>query len=360
MELADGLSRSKSELKAIRNKKIIELSTTYSIEDLHFLYKLKSQSIADFLKKNNIEPISVTLSESDRLDRNNELKGVRQSLCEELEAQGLTDNDIYYIHTRTLKSKNVISSDKDVIELTEETITDPIKVRDAIIKANQENLDNALVEINIEKKKITTLNNELGKKDNRITELEKELEAYKRKLKLEKEAYIEQENTYESKIDKLKSEKSELHNSNLELTQCMYAQSQRASLAEESNKDLQSENEKLQNRIKRLEYELSKKSTELSDMTLIKSDLESENRTLQEQIWDMESSGKHKKLSDEDEQKIVAYYLSHSKRLTKEALTKFVCETGIFISDRGFRDVLIKHKVYKGKKTVKKSSKKKV
>lgn len=358
MELTEGLSRSKSELKAIRNKKLIELSTTYSIEDLHFLYKLKSQSIADFLKKNNIEPISVTLSESDRLARDTELKGVRQSLCEELEAQGLTDNDIYYIHTRTLKSKNVISSDKDVIELTEET--DPIKVRDAIIKANQENLDNALVEINIEKKKITTLNNELGKKDNRITELEKELEAYKRKLKLEKEAYIEQENTYESKIDKLKSEKSELHNSNLELTQCMYAHSQRANAAELVNIDLQSENEKLQNRIKRLEYELSKKSTELSDMILIKSDLELENRTLQEQIWNLESSGKHKKLSDEDEQKIVAYYLSHSKRLTKEALTKFVCETGIFISDRGFRDVLIKHKVYKGKKTVKKSSKKKV
>lgn len=54
-----------------------------------------------------------------------------------------------------------------------------------------------------------------------------------------------------------------------------------------------------------------------------------------------------KKLSKSDEDKIIEYYLAHSKRLTKAGLERFILETGIEISDNGFRDVLKRRGVYK-------------
>lgn len=372
------LSRSKKELKKVRNIKIIELASQFSLDDIAYLYNIESATVSNILKQANKQAKVEKCSDVDRVTRNQKLdKTIRPFLYNSLKDEGFTEADIVYIHERSSEKQFVkkqlsetllsiksetekateTSCEDSTLELTEEPISDAILARDAVIKATQENLGNALAEIDLEKGKNKRLCDELQNKDSRIVALEKELEAYKRKLKLEKEAYTEQESIYESKIDKLKEANSELRNSNTDLTQCMYAHSQRANAAELVNIDLQ-------NRISELE-------NSLNQQTEANLKLQSENEALKKEVETLESDfdklafsedikiekidSKYKKVFDREQIKSVYIDNDFCLKATYESLqNQFV-----YISYRHLQNILKEEGIYKHTYKVKKKRQKK-
>lgn len=365
------LSRSKKELKKVRNIKIIELASQFSLDDIAYLYNIESATVSNILKQANKQAKVEKCSDVDRVTRNQKLdKTIRPFLYNSLKDEGFTEADIVYIHERSSEKQFVkkqlsetllsiksetekateTSCEDSTLELTEEPISDAILARDAVIKATQENLGNALAEIDLEKGKNKRLCDELQNKDSRIVALEKELESEKQnnnKVRLSLQNKI---NNKDDEIADLKESLSSVKESNKSLSVkyaetelLLKAQNQRATSAELVNADLQK-------RIIELESLLSQQK----DVNCV---LQSENEELKKEVAMLEADFDRITFSDEEdsstkslnkytsEQKdrMVKVFISCGRNRTKAI--ELLHKEGIMVSYKHLGRILAKRRI---------------
>lgn len=379
------LSRSKKELKKVRNIKIIELASQFSLDDIAYLYNIESATVSNILKQANKQAKVEKCSDVDRVTRNQKLdKTIRPFLYNSLKDEGFTEADIVYIHERSSEKQFVkkqlsetllsiksetekateTSCEDSTLELTEEPISDAILARDAVIKATQENLGNALAEIDLEKGKNKRLCDELQNKDSRIVALEKELESEKQNTTKVRLSLQNKINNKDDEISSLKENLSSVKESNKSLSVkyaetelLLKAQNQRATSAELVNADLQK-------RIIELESLLSQQK----DVNCV---LQSENEALKKEVETLESDfdklafsedikiekidSKYKKVFDREQIKSVYIDNDFCLKATYESLqNQFV-----YISYRQLQNILKEEGIFKYTYKVKKKKGKK-
>lgn len=311
------LSRSKKELKKVRNIKIIELASQFSLDDIAYLYNIESATVSNILKQANKQAKVEKCLDVDRVTRNQKLdKTIRPFLYNSLKDEGFTEADIAYIHERSSSDEQVVKQklskallsikseseeatqnnykDTTTLDLIEEPISDAILARDAIIKANQENLEKALAEINIEKGKNKRLCDELQNKDSRIVALEKGLESERQNNSKVRLSLQNKLSNKDDVIADLKEELLSIKESNKGLSVkyadvelCLNAQNQRANSAEKTN-------EELQKRIIELE-------SSLNQQIEANLKLQSENEALRKEVEILEADFDKITFSDEED-----------------------------------------------------------
>lgn len=386
METTDGLSRNKSELKKIRNKKIVELASQFCEDDIAYLYNIEPATVSNILKHFNKHAKQEKFSDVDKEVRYQKLdKTVRPFLYNELREAELTEADIVYIHERSSEkqfvkkqlSETLLSikseseeatqnnyKDTTTLDLIEEPISDAILARDAIIKANQENLEKALTEINIEKGKNKRLCDELQNKDSGIVALEKELESEKQnnnKVRLSLQNKI---NNKDDEISSLKESLLSVKDSNKQLSVkyaetelLLKSQNQRATSAELVNADLQK-------RIAELENSLNQQIEANTKLQLENDELKKEVETLESDFDKLAFSddikiekidSKYKKVFDREQIKSVYIDNDFCLKATYESLqNQFV-----YISYRQLQNILKEEGIFKYTYKVKKKKGKK-
>ena len=362
MESVECISRSKSELKEIRDNKITELASAYSVEDLCYLYNLREARVKEILRTKNIDCYSDRLNDLDRIARNKELKSLQQILCEELQLEGLTKADILYIHQRASTEETTKARDGLAKRLREGISDTNNRATDTELSlANGKVLQLADEEVRLLTEQIVELQSQLSRKDKLIDSYKKEVSKLSKELEAEKSSDNKARTSFQYKLNdkdgeiaKLKSELSSIRESNKKISVkyadtelCLNAQNNRATVAEIEVQKLKEANETLQNRIKRLEYEFSKKSSELDDISMMKVALEAENKILQEQIWNIEATTDRSlnKYTTEEKDRMVKVFISCGRNRTKAI--EILHSEGIMVSYKHLGRILTKRRIRK-------------
>lgn len=370
------LSRSKKELKKVRNIKIIELASQFSLDDIAYLYNIESATVSNILKQANKQAKVEKCSDVDRVTRNQKLdKTIRPFLYNSLKDEGFTEADIAYIHERSSSDEQVVKQKlskallsikseseeatqnnyKDTtttLDLIEEPISDAILARDAIIKANQENLEKALTEINIEKGKNKRLCDELQNKDSRIVALEKELESERQNNSKVRLSLQNKLSNKDDVIADLKEELLSVKESNKGLSVkyadvelCLNAQNQRANSVEKTN-------EELQKRIIELESSLNQQIEANTTLQLENEALKREVETLEADFdklafsddeEDLASNKSLNKYTSDQKDRMVKVFISCGRNRTKAI--ELLHKEGIMVSYKHLGRILAKRRI---------------
>lgn len=363
MELTEGLSKSKSELKEIRDSKIIKLAPEYSVNDICYLYNLREARVKEILRNKNIDYYSDNLSEVERTARNKDLKSFKISLCNELVQQGLTRDDVYYIHQRAFKD------DKS----TQDKLAK--KLLDCISDSTPEPAD---TELSLANEEIKLLNEQIEELKSQLVSKDKLVDGYKKKVsKAIKELESEKQNnnkvrlSLQNKISNKDDEITDLKESLLSVKESnkslsvkyaetellLKSQNQRATSAELVNADLQKRIAELEN--------------SLNQQTEANLKLQSENEALKKEVETLESDfdklafsedikiekidSKYKKIFDREQIKSVYIDNDFCLKATYESLqNQFV-----YISYRHLQNILKEEGIYKHTYKVKKKRQKK-
>lgn len=321
MELTEGLSKSKSELKEIRDSKIIELAPEYSVNDICYLYNLREARVKEILRNKNIDYYSDNLSEVERIARNKELKSFKISLCNCLVQQGLTKDDVYYIHQRAFKDDKLSTQDKLAKKLLE-CISDstPEFVDTELSLANEE--------IKLLNEQIEELKSQLVSKDKLVDGYKKEVSKATKELESEKQNNNKVRLSLQNKISNKDDEIADLKESLLSVKESnkslsvkyaetellLKSQNQRATSAELVNADLQK-------RIIELESLLSQQK----DVNCV---LQSENEELKKEVAMLEADFDKIAFSDDEEDLASNKSLNKYTSEQKDRMIKVFIECG--------------------------------
>jgi chromosome segregation ATPase len=299
------------------------------VESLSYLFSLTNSTVAAILREKNLTPSFSGALSPERESQLLQLK--RYSVIPQVKQKyKLTDDDIRYIFERSALDDYFAKYLLLSLEDREDVCNSNINLQEELSTLGDmnEELHNQLSGLQSEN---TSLYSQLSALTQEKHTLNKEIEGLKSSLN----QYNGLSLSYQTDLAKYQSEISEMKGTLEKLIL--------------KNRGLEADSRKLHDSIDKKQEQFDSLLSEVKSLReknesllATQTELFEKNSDLELRMYAMVS-----RLSADDKKKIVDYYVSHNYRLTKKGLEEFKLQTGINLTDSGFRFVCKQQGVYK-------------